>query len=89
MRIRHYGFMANRCRKESLSLCKKLIGLEVNPVETHEEGVQEIMLKLTGVDILACPCCKKGRMRKGAELPIPILENWYVPQTKPDINDSS
>jgi predicted Zn-ribbon and HTH transcriptional regulator len=89
MRIRYYGFMANRCRKENLVLCKKLIGLEDKPVETHEEGVQEIMLKLTGVDILACPCCEKGRMRKGAELSIPILENWYVPQTKPEINDSS
>jgi len=89
MRIRHYGFMANRCRKKDLALCKKLIGLENNPVNTREESTQEIMLKLTGVDILACPCCKKGRMRKGAELPKPVLENWYVPQTKPDINDSS
>ena len=89
MRIRHYGFMANRCRKENLSLCKKLIGFENNHVRKHEESMQEIMLKLTGIDILACPCCKKGRMRKGDELPKPILENWYMPQSKPGINDSS
>lgn len=89
MRIRHYGFMANRCRKKDISLCKKLIGLVNNPVNTHEESTRELMIKLTGIDILACPYCKKGRMRKGAELPKPILENWYVPQTKPGINDSS
>jgi predicted Zn-ribbon and HTH transcriptional regulator len=89
MRIRHYGFMANRCRKENLALCKKLVGLVKSPVNMHEESARKIMLKLTGIDILACPCCKKGRMRKGAELLKPILENWYVPQTKPGINDSS
>ncbi len=89
MRIRHYGFMANRCRKENLALCKKLVGLENDPVKTPKENTQEVMLKLTGVDILACPCCKKGRMKKNAELPKPILEKWYVSQTKPGINDSS
>ena len=27
------------------------------------------MLKLTGVDIMLCPCCKKGKMRVVSEIP--------------------
>ena len=31
VRIRHYGWMANRCRRESSALCRALLGAEVVP----------------------------------------------------------
>jgi hypothetical protein len=33
---------------------------------TH--SLQEIMLRLTHIDITLCPCCKKGRMQKIADI---------------------
>ena len=30
MRIRHYGFLDNRFRKEKLALCRELLGVSVN-----------------------------------------------------------
>jgi hypothetical protein len=73
MRIRYYGFMANRCRKKKLDVCKTL--LEINSIsnEIHKENTQEMMLRLTGFDILECPACKKGKMEKVAELPKYLL----------------
>jgi hypothetical protein len=34
-----------------------------------KQSIEEIMLKLTGVDITSCPCCKKGKMRVVWEIP--------------------
>ncbi len=33
-----------------------------------EKSIEEMMFKLTGIDITLCPCCKKGKMRVVAEL---------------------
>jgi len=69
-RIRHYGFLANRCKKQELVRCRDLLGLcpDLPPIPT--ETMQEKMLRLTGVDVTVCPCCKQGRMRRVIELPI-------------------
>jgi len=70
VRIRHFGFLANRCKKENIRKCRELIdNLPANsrdsqqPPECPEKTTQEIMLDLTGVDIRLCPCCKKGTLR--------------------------
>jgi hypothetical protein len=34
VRIRHYGWMANRCRRERATLCRALLGQEAPPSET-------------------------------------------------------
>jgi len=33
VRIRHYGWMANRCRRERAALCRALLGLEAASAE--------------------------------------------------------
>jgi predicted Zn-ribbon and HTH transcriptional regulator len=71
MRIRHYGFLANRCKKQQLRKCRKLLGLSPEPPQSHEETLPEKMLRLTGIDIIQCPCCKQGRMKRVLELPPP------------------
>jgi len=68
VRIRHYGFFANRNRTVNLSFIRRLLKLPSQLLKiTH--SLQKIMLKLTGIDITLCPCCKKGKMKVVAEIP--------------------
>ncbi len=68
-RIRHYGFLANRYKKENIGAIRLLLGLNKELPEVVEKSVQELMLKLTGVDTTLCPFCGKGRMEKRAKIP--------------------
>jgi hypothetical protein len=42
--------------------------------DKFRETVQEMMLRLTGVDITCCPRCQKGTMKKIRELAAPLLD---------------
>ena len=68
MRIRHFGILANRHRKKKLVLCRKLLGQAVPQAEPEAESAEDTMLRLTGLDVMACPVCKTGRMRRLREL---------------------
>jgi len=68
VRIRHYGFLANRNRNENLNTIRDLMGLSV-PSEKEVASLEEMMLQLTGTDITICPCCSKGKMQFFAEIP--------------------
>ncbi len=61
MRIRHYGLLANRHRRQKLARCRKLLD-QPAPEPRPKETAEAIMLRLTGRDILACPHCRKGRL---------------------------
>jgi len=71
MRIRHYGFLANRVRKEKLAQCRA--ALHVDPPR-EEEAMEDtswhaVVQRLTGKDPLLCPCCRKGRLSVCKEIP--------------------
>lgn len=68
VRIRHYGFLANRNRSANLNSIRQLMGLS-DPPEKQIASVEEMMRQLTGVDITVCPCCRKGRMQLLFEIP--------------------
>jgi hypothetical protein len=68
VRIRHYGFLANRSRSKNLSAIRRLMGVS-DPPEKHFASVEEMMHKLTGIDINLCPSCHKGRMQQLLEIP--------------------
>ncbi len=68
VRIRHYGFLANRNRSANLNTIRQLMGLS-DPPEKQIASVEEMMRQLTGVDITICPCCRKGRMQLLFEIP--------------------
>jgi|WetSurMetagenome_2_1015567.scaffolds.fasta_scaffold98393_1 predicted Zn-ribbon and HTH transcriptional regulator len=68
IRIRHYGFLANRSKRHNLAKCRELLGLPPELPKTLLETIHEKMLRLTKVDITACPRCKKGRMKYVKEL---------------------
>ena len=69
MRIRHFGFLANRRKKKDLSRCRELLGPSAHLAKADTKTTQELMLELTGIDLAKCPCCQKGTMRVIAEIP--------------------
>ena len=69
MRIRHFGFLSNRRKSENIKVIRAFLGQSAEPDKDIGKSIEEMILKLTGIDISACPRCKKGKMRVVAELP--------------------
>ncbi|MCP4761872.1 MAG: hypothetical protein GY870_08820, partial [archaeon] len=69
IRIRYYGFLANRYKKENVKICRLLLGLSEELPELTNKSIAELMLKLTGKDILICQVCKKGAMKNVRDIP--------------------
>jgi len=65
-RIRYYGFLGNRYRKEKLEHCYQLLGMtpcnesssQPQPCQDYRDRYQ----KLTGHSLRECPVCHRGRM---------------------------
>jgi Putative transposase/Transposase zinc-binding domain len=63
VRIRHYGLLANRCRKEKLELCRRLLEQSEgrdsinSPTDEQADRAQTSL-----ADSSLCPVCRKGRM---------------------------
>jgi hypothetical protein len=68
VKIRHYGFLANRNRMKNLKTIRLFMGL-AQPVAKDILALEEMMQNLTGIDITICPCCNTGKMQFFAELP--------------------
>jgi hypothetical protein len=62
MRIRHFGFLANRAKKQMLTQCRKLLKLNAALPEIPKQSAIELLRELTGVDLSRCPRCQKGTM---------------------------
>lgn len=63
-RIRYYGFLGNRYRKQKLEQCRRLLGMpnRAAPTKTAEQDYRDRYEELTGLSLRQCPACKKGRM---------------------------
>jgi hypothetical protein len=64
VKIRYYGILSHRSRKTKLSRCKKLLGVLI-PEESKEvlkETWQDLLTRMTGIDLSLCPYCGKGKM---------------------------
>jgi hypothetical protein len=63
MRIRYYGFLANRKRREKLALCRRLLGLAEHPTPCVPEPPKLQDDESVNCDpSTLCPLCKTGRM---------------------------
>ncbi|WP_419913298.1 IS91 family transposase [Hoeflea sp.] len=62
-RLRHYGLLANRYRAQKLGICRELLH-QPAPEPRQPETTQEMLLRLTGVDITVCRQCGKGTLRQ-------------------------
>ena len=71
VRVRHFGFLANRS-KSLLSKCRQLLALNPALPKLPSKSVHELMLQLTGIDITRCPLCQKGTLVFFANLPVPV-----------------
>jgi hypothetical protein len=84
MRIRHYGLLANACRRESLARCRTLLGsrppADNAPVTGCVDATswQQLLERLTGVDPTLGPACGEGRLVHVEDL-APIRSHWTTP----------
>jgi len=85
VRIRHYGFLSNRDKKQRLSHIRRIMGAPVKVVKRIKTSVRKIMLKLTGVDIQLCPYCRKGKMRQVQKIPMYTGMSAYSIIRPPDL----
>jgi len=69
VRIRHFGFLSNAQKTNNLRMIRGF--LDQPATEVVRKSIEEMMLKLTGVDITRCPCCKEGSMEVVFELQKP------------------
>lgn len=60
-KIRHYGFLANRTKKQSLARCRQLLSYELG--QREKKTSRAMMLEVSGMDVLQCPNCKQGAMQ--------------------------
>jgi len=69
MRIRHFGFLANRSKKQALAQCRKLLKLDPALPKSPVLSAKDWLVKITGVDLSRCPCCHEGTMIVVGDLP--------------------
>lgn len=69
MRIRYYGFLANRHRSAELDHCRRLLDVANQEKDPAPGDWAALMEALTGEDPLACPRCSGGRMQVVSTLP--------------------
>ncbi|HYA53429.1 MAG TPA: IS91 family transposase [Streptosporangiaceae bacterium] len=80
VRIRHFGFLANRGRTGKLARCRVLLAVRPPETPAAAEPVAALMRRLTGVDIEQCSVCHTGRLRvvavfRPGHLPAPALDS--------------
>jgi hypothetical protein len=61
VRIRHYGLLANRCRRERLEHCRKLLEHGINEQSLARAHEVDDPLSID-LETKLCPICKQGRM---------------------------
>lgn len=72
VRIRRYGLLSNRVRKEMLERCRQLLGADP-PVVIVDESRAAASLRIFGKDPERCPYCREGRLV--------VLITWRSPVT--------
>jgi Putative transposase/Transposase zinc-binding domain len=77
MRVRHFGFLANRSKKQALTQCRKLLGANPALLQSPSESAKDLLLRITGIDLNRCPSCHNGTMIVVAELaPMSSSSGW-------------
>ena len=78
MRIRHFGFLANRSRQLKLDRCRELLGLELQLSPTAKKSARQLMLETTGLDLSRCPACRLGTLVILAQLPAIEVPPYFL-----------
>lgn len=66
VRIRHFGLLGSRYKKDNIDLIRRLQdaarGLE--KIAKAKENWQELLKRLTGINVSRCPACKTGELSR-------------------------
>jgi hypothetical protein len=88
VRIRHYGFLANRGRAANLALCRTLLGVaDSSPQPPQPELPHDWKARyemLTGKSIDLCPACRQGSMIQVEIIPSLLRRGWRRSQSAID-----
>jgi hypothetical protein len=70
VRIRHFGLLANRNRRDNIARCRSILGDGKTAARenSRQESWQEQLLRICGIDVTICPVCQKGRMFRMATM---------------------
>ena len=82
-RIRHFGFLACRHRRQKLALCRRLLDMppiELSAPSEPASDYHDLFEQLTGASLLQCPACQRGRL---------FLVGRFEPGQPPPPEDSS
>ena len=71
MRIRHYGILANRAKREKLAAARTALDSPPAPQPPEPESVATFWLRVACLDIHQCPHCKAGRIIVIGPIPVP------------------
>jgi len=71
VRIRYYGLLAHRHRREKLEQCRALLAKPELELEVPKESWEQRLERLLGIDPLRCPKCEKGRLLLRSQMPRP------------------
>jgi ribosomal protein L37AE/L43A len=87
VRVRHYGLLANRHRREKLARCRELLGMAVTAqADAAPAGPDPITPPGHEVAVTptrVCPRCSAGRMVVVAEFPPMSLVEWITAGLEP------
>ena len=84
-RLRHIGFLANRCKAQALRQCRQRLN-QPEPPRPQKKTVAEWMWQLTGTDVTRCPQCGHGPLKR---LPLASLTRRPGHPVPPPVLDSS
>ena len=73
VKIRHFGWLANRCRKDNLAQCRRLLGMAVIPTSSIDEPTPQ----------QECPVCHIGVLRIVGRLGALSLSQATIQQPTP------
>lgn len=75
VRIRHYGFLANRCKAQALPRCRQALGQAPQPPVSETKTVVQWMQQWLGIDITRCPQCGHQPLLR-TPLPVVATSTW-------------
>jgi putative transposase len=81
VRVRHFGFLANRCRRQKILLCRRLLDIAL-PIKSHGPNPADDSPAAApkAQPTVRCPVCKVGCLRPiGRLLPqVPMVVRYVV-----------
>jgi hypothetical protein len=79
-RIRYYGLLGNRYRRQKLARCRQLLGMAPPPEVPVPQDYRDQHELLTGSSLRECPLCHRGRM---------LMVEMLTPHRSPAIRNTS